>query len=210
MLGLEAAFGNRRQQQFADEQIAFNQANRQLKQMNRRAQEQQREINELIIKTRDNNIPLKERQEIVGKTSLSEGDFPCPPNFGMFTVSNWGGFGGCGFEIFDTDGNKYWIDINPIYNLMKAVKEGPDYATKQGKLNEISEENRTPEALFAIFPDGYKTSATGDLIMPTQAAAAGGGKKKSKKSRKIRKTKRKSKRKTKTKRIKRKRTRKHA
>ena len=36
---------------------------------------------------------------------------------------------------------------------MKAVKEGPDYVTKQQNLNNILEENRTPEALSTIFPN---------------------------------------------------------
>jgi hypothetical protein len=185
-------------QRFADQQIAFNQASRQLNKMNRQLEEKQKEINALIIKTRDNNIPLTERQKIVRETiekgtSLTESDFPCPPNFGEFTVKNWGGFGGCGFEIFDKDNNKYWIDINPIYNLIEAVKEGPEADKKQQILNGISEQDRTPEALFTIFPDGYRSLYNGDLKMPK-----GGAKKKSKKSRKTRKTNKKSKRKNKS------------
>lgn len=180
-------------QRFADQQIAFNQASRQLNQMNRQLEEKQREINKITPTTRNPNISFTERKKVFDDTSLTESDFPCPPNFGNFTVSNWGGFGGCGFEIFDKDNNKYWIDVNPIYNLIKAVKEGPEADKKQQILNGISEQDRTPEALFTIFPDGYRSLYNGDLKMPK-----GGAKKKSKKSRKTRKTNKKSKRKNKS------------
>ena len=112
---------------------------------------------------RDYNKPWEERTAIVAEwQSKGWGDtipLDCPATFGPFQVSRWGGFGGCGFDIWfkDENGNKQkrWIDLDPTYNLVKDPI-----------VNSISEQERTPECLFTIFPGGYYVSDSSDLVTP--------------------------------------------
>jgi hypothetical protein len=94
-------------------------------------------------------------------------DFDCPEMFGPFKVSKWGGVGGCGFDIwFDENGKreKRWIDLHTILNFVKAVKMknfmGIDVDDTERKkiLDNLKENNRGPECLIKLFPDGYYVS----------------------------------------------------
>lgn len=158
-------------------------------------QKQQKEYARITSYCQDQTIPLNKRKQAWSTFTQGPyyvGDPGCPAFFGDFNVSKWGGIGGCGFNIWDENGNKYWIDVDTIFNLAQDVKEGPDAANKQNILMSINEENRTPDCLFTLFPQGYKITETGPLKLPlppepSPAPAPMGGKKR--KSRKMRKTK---------------------
>jgi len=110
-------------------------------------------------------------------------DFECPEMFGPFKVSKWGGVGGCGFDIwFDENGKreKRWIDLHTILNFVKAVKMknfmGIDVDDTERKkiLDNLKENNRGPECLIKLFPDGYYISqdATEKASAPVAAPVA--------------------------------------
>ena len=71
-----------------------------------------------------------------------------------FSVSKWGGVGGCGFEIWDHKRNKYWIDVDD--NIIKKITEGPQAQEKQALLDTIPKEERTFDSLFQLFPEGFR------------------------------------------------------
>jgi hypothetical protein len=71
-----------------------------------------------------------------------------------FSVSKWGGFGGCGFEIWDHNRNKYWIDVHD--KIIKKITEGPQAQEKQALLDTIPKEERTFDSLFTLFPEGFR------------------------------------------------------
>jgi len=72
-----------------------------------------------------------------------------------FSVSKWGGVGGCGFEIWDHKRNKYWIDVDDN-NIIKKITEGPQAKEKQALLVTIPKEERTFDSLFTLFPEGFR------------------------------------------------------
>jgi len=141
----------------------------------------------------------------------------CPKVFGLFEVSQWGGTGGCGFDIwFDENGKreKRWIDLNIIFNVITGVKMPGLFAGNDEPRNEIlktlQHSQKTPQCLITLFPTGYYLSEDAQekvSVEPVAAAAGGGYKKrthrrknksktkhkKSKKSKKGRKSKRKGK-----------------
>ena len=130
-----------------------------------RTQTQQDEFKSQHVKSlRDYNKPWEERTAIVAEwQNKGWGDtipLDCPATFGPFQVSSWGGFGGCGFDIWFNDENgkkqKRWIDLDPTYNLVKDPI-----------VNSIPEQERTPECLFKIFPGGYYvTESSTELVAP--------------------------------------------
>ena len=97
-------------------------------------------------------------------------DFQCPEMFGPFKVSKWGGVGGCGFDIwFDENGKreKRWIDLHTVLNFIKAVKmknfmgidvDDPERNKILDKEGDLKKNNRGPECLIKLFPDGYYLS----------------------------------------------------
>jgi hypothetical protein len=112
----------------------------------------------------------------------------CPKTFGVFPIVKWGGFGACGFNLWDHNGAKYWIELESLNNKIINVAEGPN-ATSIGEkvgndfYNFKVEHN--PNYLFELFPQGYKTSSDGPVITKP---AKGGKKRKSKKSKKSKKS----------------------
>ena len=106
-------------------------------------------------------------------------DIPCPEKFGTFDVTKWGKTGGCGFNIWEpspedpTKKKKYWIDIDPIFNVASVVKDesnayfgvgAVDSPIKNEALNKLSKEFRTPDKtpnfFLLLFPNGYYSSET--------------------------------------------------
>jgi hypothetical protein len=176
------------------------------------ARQRQKLLNTVKL-TRDYNKPLNSRQQIWSNYVMETGSSGAPDctglYFGEFQVITWGIFGGCGFNIWDVNNNKYWIDVDTIYNLAKEVKEGPDAANKQSILAQIPDQNRTPDCLYLLFPEGYKATAGGPLKTRTNSMStfagvgmgqpvsgvgmgqpvSGGRKNKTKKSRKFKKVK---------------------
>jgi hypothetical protein len=109
------------------------------------------------------------------KWNMTEDKLPCPPDkFGEFTIKKWANFGGCGFNIWDKYGNKFWIDINPYYNIAKAVKDetgwqrGVTHIAKTAIIEGLDPEYRspdkTPDFFFKLFPEGYKVTEDGETI----------------------------------------------
>ena len=73
--------------------------------------------------------------------------------FGNFTCNYWGGnpVNGCGFNIWDHTGKKFWIDIDPYFNIAKSVKDesgwlrGVTDATKTNIIEGLKEKFRSPD-----------------------------------------------------------------
>jgi hypothetical protein len=95
--------------------------------------------------------------------------------FGNFTCNYWGGnpVNGCGFNIWDHNGKKFWIDIDPYFNIAAKIKDesgwvGVDDVEKNKVLSDMSPEERTPDKtpnfFLQLFPQGYKESENGPLI----------------------------------------------
>jgi hypothetical protein len=112
-----------------------------------------------------------------------------PFKFGDFDVLRWGGTGGYGFNIWDNNGRKFWIEIDPFLNIALEVKDESNCALgnigcpldhdKTNNLMKIEpEEARTPLVthpfFLKLFPEGYKISEKGETIKnePSQVAAA--------------------------------------
>jgi hypothetical protein len=117
-------------------------------------------------------------------------DVPCPEKFGPFSVSKWGGIGDCGFNIWEpsskdaTKKNKFWIDVDPIFNVADVVKDetnaflsvgAVESPEKNEALNKLTKEFRTPDKtpnfFDLLFPNGYYSSETStELIKGVPAA----------------------------------------
>jgi hypothetical protein len=145
--------------------------------------------NESLAKTRDPSSPFTTRQKEKERFIKIWGDNPDCTNvqFGVFKVNRWGGTpkGGCGFNIWDHTGKKFWMDVDPFFNIATGVKDesncvfgvcaGKDDTDKNDRLFSIEpEENRTPVKTAGffkkIFPDGYKVTEDGDLITKEEPA----------------------------------------
>jgi hypothetical protein len=140
----------------------------------------------------DKRIPFEKRKKICDKYAEfyagTDFEFRCPSNLYInsktsVNSSKWGGIGGCGFNIWDVNGKKYWIDIDKYYNIISGIKEGPDAEQKNIILMKIPEHNRTIDCLTKIFTDGFKTSESSELIKEGDAIPLSAGRK-TKKSRK--------------------------
>ena len=107
--------------------------------------------------------------------------------FGEFKVNRWGGndANGCGFNIWDANNKKFWIDIDTFFNIATKVKDesncilgvckGIDDNEKNNILLSINpEENRTPvktpNFFLQLFPSGYKVTEGGTTITKTPEA----------------------------------------
>jgi hypothetical protein len=113
-------------------------------------------------------------------------DYPKNMNQLPIVVEKWGGIGGCGFKVWDDKGTKYWVDIDTRFNNLKKI----DSSNKQSILQTIGEEDRGPECLSTLFPQGYTTIENGSLILPNSTIPTKNilGGRKSKKTKKIIKT----------------------
>jgi hypothetical protein len=107
--------------------------------------------------------------------------------FGEFKVNRWGGTdaGGCGFNIWDHNNTKFWIDVDPFFNIATKVKNesncyfgvctGYDDDVKNNVLFSIKpEENRTPyktpNFFLKLFTSGYKVTDGGTTITEIKGA----------------------------------------
>jgi hypothetical protein len=77
--------------------------------------------NNALAKLRDPTIPFATRQKEKERFINLFGNNPDCTNvqFGEFKVNRWGGnpTGGCGFNIWDHTGKKFWIDVDTFFNI---------------------------------------------------------------------------------------------
>jgi hypothetical protein len=129
-------------------------------------------------------VRVKKKEGYVKNAEFLYGKPQCEGlTFGNFTCNYWGGnpVNGCGFNIWDHNGKKFWIDINPYFNIAEKIKDesgwvGVDDVEKNKILSDMLQENRTPyrtpNFFLQLFSQGYKESENGVLITePTKATA---------------------------------------
>jgi len=141
-------------------------------------------IEEVADSTQDNTIKLNDRITIFNEKQKEwennewKGrlviNYTCPKKFGPFEVSQWGGTGECGFDIwFDENGKreKRWINLNIIYNTVTDVRNGWSRdELRFSEINKLKNSKKTPDCLFQIFPQGYYLSENStELILPSSA-----------------------------------------
>jgi hypothetical protein len=131
-------------------------------------------------------LTKKYRNNNKRSTSKRGGGGPCTPEkFGEFEVKKWGNTGGCGFNIWDHAGKKFWIDVDSTLQIATGVKDesncvlgvctGKDDPDKNDALFSIKpEENRTPfktlDFFLKLFPSGYKVTEEGSVVTTPQRA----------------------------------------
>jgi hypothetical protein len=144
--------------------------------------------NNAIAFIRNPNNKWKDRVERKNNYVNVYGNPECKDvQFGEFKVNRWGGTdaGGCGFNIWDHNNTKFWIDVDPFFNIATKVKNesncyfgvctGYDDDVKNNVLFSIKpEENRTPyktpNFFLKLFTSGYKVTDGGTTITEIKGA----------------------------------------
>ena len=136
----------------------------------------QQELEHLQDYFKDSSKPLQERRNKYdtwkGKygsylsgtlrvdNSLYLKDYVQGPDQNSVPLTSWGGIGGMGFELYDINGNKYWIDVDTDFNLIKGIQEGPYKDQKQLQLMAMPEADRVAfNVLRELWPEGFKATS---------------------------------------------------